>query len=415
MSGNQQPIIIKKVVAGGHGHHGGSWKVAYADFMTSMLALFIVLWVIGQSKQTRQAIAEYFKDPSKTPAEIVALIQDQKAKEKKPVPDPSLPPADEQDKKRLEMLYKRLMKVLENMKTDEGKKVSINVEWTDQGLRITLLDRAKAPFFDIGSASPKTHTGRVLRVIGRELANLPNPVTIEGHTDRRQYRSESYGNWELSTERGNAARRLLISGGMGHDRVNEVRGYADTRLLHPDTPLDPENRRVSILVRYLKKSQEEKEELARKLSGETDSSKPDGKAEPAAKADGKAEPAAKADGKAEPAAKPDGKAEPAAKADGKAEPAAKADGKAEPAAKADGKAEPAAKPDGKAEPAAKADGKAEPAAKAAGKTEQPPEAKASGTTPETKAAAPSPPPDAKAPAPPPDARPPAPPAAKEGH
>lgn len=268
MSANNQPIIIKKVNKGGHGHHGGSWKVAYADFMTSMLALFIVLWVIGQSKQTRQAIAEYFKDPSKTPQEIVALIQDDRSKNKKPAPDPSLPPVDPQDQQNLDVLQKKLQKALKKIKTDDGREITVKVEWTPDGLRITLLDRDKAPFFDVGSAAPLTHTGRVLRVIGHDLGGVPNPVVIEGHTDRRQFTADAtaYGNWELSTERSNTARRLLISGGLRADRVQEVRGYADKQLLHPFEPFDPENRRVSILVLYMRNSSPaEREALARKL------------------------------------------------------------------------------------------------------------------------------------------------------
>ena len=265
MSANNQPIIIKKVIQAAHGHHGGSWKVAYADFMTSMLALFIVLWVIGQSKQTRQAIAEYFKDPTKTPAEIVALIQDDRSNARKVV-DPSLPPIEKQDKKNLEMVQKKLEKALKTIKTDDGREITVKVEWTDDGLRITLVDRDKAPFFDVGSAAPKTHTSRVLRIIGRDLGGIPNSVVIEGHTDRRQFTTDgSYGNWELSTERGNAARRLLISGGLRVDRVQEVRGYADKRLLKPYEPFDPENRRVSILVCYMNNPKGEREELARKL------------------------------------------------------------------------------------------------------------------------------------------------------
>ena len=273
MAGPPPPIIIKKVIKGGHGHHGGSWKVAYADFVTSMLALFIVLWIIGQSKQTRQAIAEYFKDPSKTPAEIVALLQDERSKERKAVKDPSLPPAAAQDVKRLDDLQKKLEQKLKNMKTDEGKRVSVEVQWTDDGLRVTLLDHDKVAFFDVGNASPKPHTCRVLRAIGRELGAVPNPVVIEGHTDRRKFSTNGdYGNWELSTERGNAARRLLLSGGLQPNRIHEVRGYADTRLLHPTDPFDSENRRVSILVRFLAKSEEEKAELSKRLGGK---SKPD--------------------------------------------------------------------------------------------------------------------------------------------
>lgn len=248
MSNPQQPIIIKKIKKGGHGHHGGSWKVAYADFMTSMLALFIVLWVIGQSQKTRQAIAEYFKDPNAKPEEIVQRLQEmEEEKAKKDKPSSNAPPSTDI---RLKMLARKLELAMRGMRTDEGDQVRVAVDWTDQGLRITLLDRVKAPFFDVGSAAPKPVTGRVLRIIGREMRHVKNEVILEGHTDRRQYKTNEYGNWELSTERANAARRLLISGGLDGGRVTEVRGYADTRLLHPNDPLDPENRRVSILVKY---------------------------------------------------------------------------------------------------------------------------------------------------------------------
>lgn len=256
-----QPIIIKKIKKGGHGHHGGSWKVAYADFMTSMLALFIVLWVIGQSQKTRQAIAEYFRDPNATPEEIVRRLTEM---EGAPKPDPRNPsPFPQANHLELLKLEKRLALALAGMQTDEGRKVTIKIERTDQGLRITLLDRAKAPFFDIGSGNPLPHTSRILRVIGKELSTVSNPVVIEGHTDKRQFQGAGYGNWELSAERANAARRLLCSGGMQGERVTEVRGYADTRLFHPQMPLDPANRRVTILVRYTRPDRRAPEEAAK--------------------------------------------------------------------------------------------------------------------------------------------------------
>jgi chemotaxis protein MotB len=346
---SQPPIIVKKVIAGHGGHHGGSWKVAYADFMTSMLALFIVLWVIGQSEKTKAAIAEYFKDPTATPEELkrrINAIED----DAKPIDQSDKPFSDPV----LQSLQVKLMHSLKGMTTDDGHKVNVKLEWTDQGLRITLLDKIKAPFFDLGSPKALPYTERVLKTIGHDLASVANPIVIEGHTDHHQYSTPEYGNWELSAERANAARRLLCAGGMNPKRVAEVRGYADTRLLMVKNPLAPENRRVSILVRF---RPEEREKPINNLNDLKESQK--GEVTDETKADPKPEGKSGADAKGESKANPEGKAGSAPEAKGDA----KAEGKGE--VKAEGKGE--VKAEGKGE--VKAESKSEGSADA--KAEQP--------------------------------------------
>lgn len=249
------PIIIKKVVKGGHGHHGGSWKVAYADFVTAMMALFIVLWVLAQNDKAKEAVAIYFTDPSMTPEEIKIKLEHPaipNSKEKPPVVKKKLTYiAHSEDKKKLEELAKKLREDLAQMHWSESLKGQLTIEMTSEGLRIEFLDLDQSPFFDVGSPSPREYTRQVLKVIAGELGVVPNPVAIEGHTDSRPFRNRGYGNWELSADRANAARRILEDCGVRRGQVVEVRGLADTRLRRPTDPMADSNRRVSIIVRYL--------------------------------------------------------------------------------------------------------------------------------------------------------------------
>ncbi|MGA3185792.1 MAG: flagellar motor protein MotB [Bryobacteraceae bacterium] len=238
MSENLAPIyIIKKKVNHG-GHHGGAWKVAYADFVTAMMALFIVLWLLNSSVQIRKAVSAYFKDPSGTGAhsgsastgtgETVSVAKD--------------------DMSRLKDKLEQAMK-----KSPEFEKLKdyIQMSVTGEGLRVEMLENEKGIFFASGSGRP-TETGHelILRLCA-ELKKLPNDLMIEGHTDAKPFSSAGdYSNWELSTDRANAARRLMEADGLPHGRIIEVRGFADQNLRDKQNPEAASNRRISVIVRY---------------------------------------------------------------------------------------------------------------------------------------------------------------------
>ena len=261
----KQPIIIKKVIRKGHGgHHGGAWKVAYADFMTSLLALFIVLWVIGQDQKVRQAVAEYFKNPDLTPKEVASRVeQAEKALREKAaqnnIPMPTSGPrkhkglnATLEQKNSMVKLKEQLFEVLAKLDVAEATRKQVTIDLTDEGLRISLVDRADSPFFEVGGAEPRPHTRQVLGALAGQLRSLPNRLVIEGHTDARPFGSgASYSNWELSADRANSTRRFLLSHGLRSNQVFEVRGYADQNLHNPANPMDHRNRRVGIIVKYL--------------------------------------------------------------------------------------------------------------------------------------------------------------------
>ncbi len=225
--------------------------MAYADFVTAMMALFIVLWIIGQSKQVKEYVAEYFRDPGAFNVETHSgalsggLV---------PVHNQSMSkvgiPVDHQSSEM--MTLKREGKKLEQMiaSTPEFKKFTnqIKITVSKEGLRIELIENAQGLFFDVGSAQLKPETVSLLRMIAKELSSMPNQIIIEGYTDARPYVRKDYTNWELSTDRANAARRVMQDGGLRKKQILEVRGYGDRRLRDPEHPYDYSNRRVSILV-----------------------------------------------------------------------------------------------------------------------------------------------------------------------
>jgi len=242
-------IIKKKKVH--HGSHGGAWKVAYADFVTAMMSLFIVLWIIGQSKQIKQYVAEYFKDPGAfsertksavLPGGMVPIQNNSPLKNGIPVDD--LPA----DIKVLTHEGKKLQEIIDS--TSEFKKFAnqIKITVTKEGLRIELIENSEGLFFDVGSAKLKPETVVLLKMVANELSALPNNIILEGYTDARPYVRNDYTNWELSTDRANSARKALADGGLNKNQILEVRGYGDRRLSDPSNPYDFSNRRVSILV-----------------------------------------------------------------------------------------------------------------------------------------------------------------------
>jgi chemotaxis protein MotB len=232
-----RPIIIIKKKDGHGGHHGGAWKVAYADFVTAMMALFIVLWLLNTSKPVREAIAGYFQDPSGTLNKTDSV----KASTAETVT------ADN-----ISQLKDKLQKTIEQMKDFDKLKDQIVITLTPEGLRIELLETQTGTFFDLGSPELNENGKKLLALLAHELGKVPNKVTIEGHTDAKPFNSKrDYSNWELSTDRANAARRLMQENQLRTDQVSQVRGYADQQLRDSKKPLDPSNRRISIIVHYL--------------------------------------------------------------------------------------------------------------------------------------------------------------------
>jgi chemotaxis protein MotB len=239
-----RPIVIKKNVAHS-GHHGGAWKVAYADFVTAMMALFIVLWLLNTSKQVQEAVGGYFKDPTGTSKKVGSG---------KVGSGENFTLTKQNMSKIKEELQAAVRKV-----TDFDKlKNQIEITVTAEGLRIELMETEKGTFFPSGVAEPSEDGKQILIMLAHELSKLPNTVSIEGHTDSRPFGpSANYTNWELSADRANAARRVMQQNGLGPRQITQVRGYADQRLRKPKEPEDPSNRRISVVVQYLAKTTDE--------------------------------------------------------------------------------------------------------------------------------------------------------------
>ena len=242
-----RPIIILKKKGGHGGHHGGAWKVAYADFVTAMMALFIVLWLLNSSKQVQEAVGGYFKDPTGTAKKVGSNMVG--SGENFTLTRDNMPKLKEQ-----------LQIAIKQMTDFEKLKSHIEMTVTAEGLRIELSESAKGTFFDSGSAKLNSDGSEMLITLAQELGKLPNHLSIEGHTDSTPYApTATYGNWELSTDRANAARRVMQANGIRADQVTQVRGFADQRLRKPDAPLDPSNRRISLIVQYIVKNNDDED------------------------------------------------------------------------------------------------------------------------------------------------------------
>jgi chemotaxis protein MotB len=242
-----RPILIVKKKGDHGGHHGGAWKVAYADFVTAMMALFIVLWLLNSSKQVQQAVGGYFKDPTGTSKKVGSNMQG--GGQNFVLTRDNMPKLKEQ-----------LQKAMRQMADFEKLKSHIDMTVTAEGLRIEMSESASGTFFDSGSAKLNGDGAELLSTLAQELGGLPNKLSIEGHTDSQPYApSAIYGNWELSADRANAARRVMQARGIRADQVTQVRGFADQRLRKPEAPLDPANRRISVTVQYIVRNPEEED------------------------------------------------------------------------------------------------------------------------------------------------------------
>lgn len=250
-------VIIKRKKKGGHeGGHGGAWKVAYADFVTAMMALFIVLWIVGQNDKVKNSISQYFKDPGAfhtTSSNQSGILPDSQTIN-------PLKSGMEKDGSRVEEIMKlktegaELAKAIKTTPTLEKFRDKVDITVTKDGLRIDLVEESEGLFFDIGSATLKPDAVNLLKVIAARIGKMPNTVAIEGHTDSRPYsKSGGYSNWELSSDRANAARRVLDQNGLREGQCVAVNGFADRRLKTPDKPLDFSNRRTTIHVAFAEK------------------------------------------------------------------------------------------------------------------------------------------------------------------
>ena len=270
-----QPIIIKRVKKGGHAVHGGAWKIAYADFVTAMMAFFLLMWLLGSTSEgDKKGISDYFQSPMKVALQGGSgagasnsvingggsdLTQssgqakrgdgaDRKAK--KMSGDQKKSEAAKRDAKMLAELSAKIAAAISNNPKMAEFASQIRLEITPDGLQIQIVDDQKRPMFDSGSASLKPYMREILREIGTALLGVENKISLDGHTDRSAYSNagKGYSNWELSADRANASRRELANAGMPEDKLARVVGMASSLLLDSADPLSPTNRRISILV-----------------------------------------------------------------------------------------------------------------------------------------------------------------------
>ncbi len=275
---NNQPIIVKRVKRYAAGHHGGAWKIAFADFATAMMAFFLVLWLMSSATpEQKKAISGYFKDPigftesaspyvidlggTPTPAPDRTLNPELKdapdsqdsaidSTEKAPVDASQVETlADQIERERLELLLQELQNKVEENPELRKFKDQILFEITQDGLRIQIMDAANRPMFDLGSARLQPYFEDILLILAETIKAVPNKISISGHTDAKPYAGDGeFGNWELSAGRANAARRTLIAGGYPDEQVARVVGYASSALFDRKDPFNPVNRRIDIIV-----------------------------------------------------------------------------------------------------------------------------------------------------------------------
>jgi chemotaxis protein MotB len=278
-----RPIIIKKVKKGGHAHHGGSWKVAFADFATAMMAFFLLMWLMeATTEEQRGAISEYFNNPSDiqgaSPVPSPSPIQGPGGASTSMIklgggmelhhdaapPAPIAPPTpgvqtatrpdddgaqDEKlDNERLAALMDALKKGIDERESLAKYKDQILLDVTPEGVRIQIIDHERRSMFPLGSARLEDFSSDILKELAHIVSGVPNRISISGHTDRKPYVAVNYTNWELSADRANAARRALLAGGLAPEKIGRVVGLASSVLLEPSAPESPVNRRISIVV-----------------------------------------------------------------------------------------------------------------------------------------------------------------------
>ena len=270
-----QPIIVKRVKKGGHAVHGGAWKIAYADFVTAMMAFFLLMWLLGSTSEgDKKGLTDYFNSPLKVAmaggsgsgasnSVINGGGKDltettgqsptgggESATAKKLAAAAIKAELAKQDAARLETLSAKISAMIANTPRLAEFNSQIRLETTPDGLQIQIIDDQNRPMFDSGSALVKPYMRDILREIGSALNGVENRISLDGHTDRSAYGNgeRGYSNWELSADRANSSRRELVAAGMPDDKLARVTGLASSNLLEPDNPLSPTNRRISIIV-----------------------------------------------------------------------------------------------------------------------------------------------------------------------
>jgi chemotaxis protein MotB len=235
----EQPIYVIKKKVHAHGHHGGAWKVAYADFVTAMMAFFMVMWLMGSSDKVKSAVSGYFRDP-------------QGFKKQSGTGTTGEGEQITVSKDNMDALKEKIQSAMKQLPDFKLIRDHVSMTVTGEGLRIELMEKEGGMFFQSGSPSPSEFGRDLLVKMSSELAKLPNTIVIEGHTDAKPFSNErGYSNWELSSDRANSARRLMTDSGLRPDQIKQVRGFADQRLMDAKEPSAPKNRRISVIVQYL--------------------------------------------------------------------------------------------------------------------------------------------------------------------
>jgi chemotaxis protein MotB len=271
---SQRPIVVKRIKKSGGGHHGGAWKIAYADFVTAMMAFFLLMWLLGSTtKGDLKGIADYFATPLKVAMQggtgtgdatsvlqgggmdltrIAGQVKAGQTKTEKKTYDPRALQAELERKERekLDELKKKIEKAIEANPSLHQYQKQLVLDITNEGLRIQIVDEKNRPMFDLSSAELKPYMRDILREIGRSLNEVDNRISLSGHTDAKPFAGgdKGIGNWELSASRANASRRELVAGGMADGKVIRVVGQASTVLFDPADPFNPQNRRIGIIV-----------------------------------------------------------------------------------------------------------------------------------------------------------------------
>ncbi len=280
-----RPIIVKKIKKSGGGHHGGAWKIAYADFVTAMMAFFLLMWLLGStSKAQKEGISDYFKTPlmvaltggtavgasdtlikngggkdfTKTSGQVAKQADDAEAKKKKVDAEDAKKTLEQVEKVKLETLKAKIEKTINDSPNLSKFKNQLLLDITSDGLRVQIIDEQNRPMFNSSKAEMQPYAKQILQELGKTLNDVPNKLSLSGHTDATPYPNgeKSYSNWELSADRANASRREMIAGGMDDSKVLRVVGLSSASLFNKDDPFDATNRRISIII--MNKQAEEK-------------------------------------------------------------------------------------------------------------------------------------------------------------
>jgi len=261
---DEQSIIIKRLAKCPHAAHGGAWKIAFADFMTATAAFFLMLWVLGGTNdEEMKAMAEFFRNPTVIESSPMSIVESKEAGRTSDAmidmggfkDSPKGEEGDEdgsgkaQEQAQMEMMKLQLEQKISQSEALSQLKDQLKIDVTPNGLQVQILDDRKKPMFGAGVDLPRDYASKLIKEVGTVLANTRNKISIAGHTDSSGYHdSAEYTNWELSADRANAARRLLLQGGVDSERIAQAVGMADTVPFDKENPYNPRNRRISIIV-----------------------------------------------------------------------------------------------------------------------------------------------------------------------